>query len=184
MKFTLPSGSYQQFEEDRRHGLQQSDQLRIESKSAIGFLLKDDPKKAEQSLKKAADLLKVLKDLLAANPYLYSIGGLDVGMEEYVEARLLADYLEGKALSSIEDLGVNHEVFYGGLCDMSGELIRLARKFPEKIDKLLADLETLQQGCLELVVTRNGRIRKKLEDLERNVRKLEEMKFQYQLRPR
>ena len=182
MKVRLPAKAFQQFEEHRRKALRLSDTLRIESKSAIGYLLKDLPQKAKEHLAVAEKTLKSLNRLLTSTPYLYSVGGVHVGSEEYVEARLLADYLFGNTLSTLKDLGVTHQDYIGGLCDMSGELLRYARKHPQEMRKIQEDLQDLYQICLEMIVTRNGIIRKKLEDLERNERKMEEMIFQWQLR--
>lgn len=181
MKFTLPAVKYQRFEENRKKCLQLSDSLRIESKIAIGFILKGDQKQAEQRLGIAKKIHAALKKLLKTSPFLYSVGGVDIGTEEYVEARLLADYLEGKPLSSMEDLDVQHEAFVGGLCDMSGELLRYARKHPEEMKQIEEDLETLHQSCLQMIITRNSKIRNKLGDLERNFRKMEDMIFQWEL---
>lgn len=182
MKFKLPTDTYQQFEKDRRRGLQLSDQLRIEAKSAIGFLLKEMNRDAEEKLKSAKKIYAELKKLLKDCPYLYTIGGVDVGTEEYVEAQLLADYLKKKPLSTLESLGVDHEAYICGLCDMSGELLRYARKNPKDMKAILKDLEDLYQACIGIIITRNNAIRKKLEDLERNMMRMEEMIFQYDLK--
>jgi len=182
MKFQLPDDSFQEFESSRRKGLKLSDQLRIESKLAIGYLLNDNNSEADKSLEKAEKMYEELLGLLQTNSYLHSIGGIHVGTEEYVEARLLADYLEGKALSSLEELNVQHDSYIGGLCDMSGELLRYSRRNPDKMKQIEADLDSLYQECLQVIVTRNGAIRKKLGDLERNMKKIEDMIFQWELR--
>jgi len=182
MKFQLPTKTYQQFEQDRRKALSLSDQLRIESKSAIGFLLKDHISDANKSLVKAKKIYRELNKLVLTNPFLYSVGGVDVGTEEYVEAKLLADYLGNKPLSTIDQLKVHHEAYICGLCDMSGELLRYSRKYPEKMKKIHRDMEDLYQECLKVIVTRNSLVRKKLEDLERNMQKMEEMIFQIELK--
>jgi predicted translin family RNA/ssDNA-binding protein len=182
MKVRLPAKAFQAFEISRRKALRLSDDLRIESKSAIGWILKEDEKKATEHLKNAKKIYKDLRNLLKKTPYLYSVGGVHIGTEEYVEAQLLADYLEGKALSPLTSLEVNHQDYICGLCDMSGELLRYARKHPEQMKKIQEDLQSLYQTCLAMVVTRNGAIRKKLEDLERNERRMEEMIFQWELK--
>ncbi len=182
MKVRLPAKAFQAFEISRRKALRLSDDLRIESKSAIGWILKDNKKKYTDHLKIAKNIYKDLRKLLKITPYLYSVGGVHIGTEEYVEAQLLADYLEGKALSTLSTLEVNHQDYICGLCDMSGELLRYARKQPEQMKKIQEDLQSLYQICLEMVVTRNGAIRKKLEDLERNERRMEEMIFQWELK--
>lgn len=182
MKFRLPAKTYHRFEQDRRQALRLSDQLRIESKSAIGSLLKDRWKDANTHLKEAKKTYAALMKLLKSTPYLYSVGGVHVGTEEYVEAQLLADYLEGRSLTSLTALKVNHQDYICGLCDMSGELLRYARKHPDRMKKIQEDLQDLYQSCMQMVVTRNSAIRKKLEDLERNERRMEEMIFQWELK--
>ena len=182
MRYKLPAKTYQKFEEARRSGLKLSDQLRIEAKVSIGYLLNDKTAEADKTLNKAAMIYAELMKLLKDSPYLHSIGGVHVGTEEYVEACLLADYLEGKPLRAIEDLAVNHEAYIGGLCDMSGELLRYGRKHPEKMKQIEADLEDLHQNCLQIIVSRNNVIRKKLGDLERNTKHMEEMIYQWELK--
>jgi predicted translin family RNA/ssDNA-binding protein len=182
MKFTLPTKSYQSFEEARRKCLRLSDQLRIESKSAIGFLLKNKKKEADKHLAEAKRINAELQKLLTKIPYLNSVGGVHVGTEEYVEAALLADYVQNKSLSSYEKLKVSHEAYICGICDMTGELLRLGRMKPELMKKILEDITELYQTCLTVVVTRNKGVRHKLEDLERNMKRIEEMIFQYDLK--
>ncbi|MDF2379041.1 MAG: hypothetical protein P1V18_02340 [Candidatus Gracilibacteria bacterium] len=182
MKFDLPLDSFQQFESDRGMGLGYSNDLRIESKAAIGHLLKGKMDEANERLVKAEQLNNDLQDLMEKTPYLISVGGFHVGPEEYVEAKLLSDYLEEKPLSSPEDLRVHHESYLCGLCDMSGELLRLARFNPGQMEQILNDITELYQSYMEAVVTRNSSIRKKMEDLERNMKRMEEMIYTWNLK--
>lgn len=182
MRFSLPAKAFHDFEQQRRQALKISDQLRIDAKCAIGALLKDDQVSSKKHLKNSESQHKELKKLLKKTPFLFSVGGVHVGTEEYVEAQLLADYLAGKKLSSQKQLGVNHQDYICGLCDMTGELLRYARKHPDVMIRVQQDIEDLYQTCTEIVVTRNGAIRKKLEDLERNLKKIEDMIFQWELR--
>lgn len=182
MKCELPLDSFQQFEADRSKGLGYSNDLRVESKVAIGHLLKGRMKEATVRLKKADQLNKKLQNLMKKTPYLISVGGFHIGPEEYVEAKLLFDYLSGKKLSSPKSLGVHHEAYLCGLCDMSGELLRLARLEPKKMEQILHDISELNQSFQEAVVTRNSSIRKKMEDLERNMKRMEEMIFNWNLK--
>lgn len=182
MKFSLPVKAFHQFEQDRGKGLKLSDELRIESKSAIGLLLKGKDKPAGEHLKKADQMNKELQGLMKKTPYLNNVGGLHVGTEEYVEAKLLADYLAGKPLSSETQLKVHHEAYLCGLCDMSGELLRLARLEPKRMKQILADITEIYQTFLAVIVTRNSSIRKKMEDLERNMKRMEEMLYEWNLK--
>lgn len=182
MQFKLPSDTFKDFESQRRKVLGFSEDLRVQSKSAISSLLNGHKKEAHVHLSQARKSFQELQKYLKKNPYLYSVGGAQVGTEEYVEAILLQDYLSRKSLSTLEELQVNHESYIAGLSDMTGELLRYARKNPKRMKQILLDLERLHHACTTLIVTRNSLIRKKLEDLERNLHRMEEMVFQYHLK--
>jgi predicted translin family RNA/ssDNA-binding protein len=182
MQVRLPIDEYKDYERLRREALQLSDQLRIISKKSIGYLLKDQASEATTSLEEASGIFEQLQLFLEKEPYLYSVGGVHIGPEEYIEACLLSDYLEDKNLRSYQDLGVLYDAYLSGLCDMTGELVRYARKYPEKMKEVFSDIEELHQDSLEIMVTRNGSLRKKLEDLERNMKQLEKMIYEWDLR--
>lgn len=177
MKFHLPQKAFEQFEKEREECLKITNQLRREAKLAIGYLLQNEQKNVLTHLKQGEVFYEKLQKTLKGNPLLHKVGGIESGMEEYVEALLLNDYISKGALRPLTALYADHEVYLAGLCDMTGELVRLARKEPGRMKKILQDLIGIHQECLKLISPRNSNLRNKLEDVERNLRRLEEMVF-------
>jgi predicted translin family RNA/ssDNA-binding protein len=169
---------FEKFENDRKLCLELSNILRAESKAAINFLVKGMEQKGKKELAKTPEILKKINKLLQKDPYLNTLLALNEGLEEYAEAIFLLTYIEKTPrFPSPTDLQINHEAYISGLCDMTGELVRIARKNPEQLQKIHDDISNLYDQCIGFYVKRNSRIRNKLEDLERNLRRLEEMVY-------
>jgi predicted translin family RNA/ssDNA-binding protein len=176
--------SYEAFEKNRAACMQDSGRLRAESKAAVNFIVKGDLKRARACMAAARRPLARLNRALKRNAYLYSVPNLNEGLEEYVEAALLLTYVAGGDFPTPSSLGINFEAYIGGLCDMTGELVRLARNRPEWTRAILSDVSSINDDCVRLHVRRNNKIRSKLQDLERNLRRLEEILYEQRLRGR
>ena len=173
---------YETFEKNRSECIHLSGRLRAESKAAINFLVRGEMDRGRQQLKKAPAMLKRLSSMLRKDSFLYSVHALNEGFEEYVEAALLLCYIEkGTKFPSPQELGVNHEAYIGGLCDMTGELVRIARGKPAGAGKIYSDVSSIYDLCIPLHVKRNNRVRSKLEDLERNIKRLEIIRYEQSL---
>lgn len=170
---------YETFEKDRSRCMDLSGKVRAESKAAINFIVKGEVERGRKVMGPLPGMLKDMAGRIRKDPYLYSVPSLNEGLEEYVEAVLLLHYVEGKKqFPTPGTLGVNHEAYIGGLCDMTGELVRLARSRPERAERLYADVSSIYDQCIQMYVKRNNRIRSKLHDLERNLKKLEEILYE------
>ncbi len=173
---------YETFEKNRSECIHLSGRLRAESKAAANFFVKGEMERGRQQLAKAPAMLRRINGMLRKDSYLYSVHALNEGFEEYVEAVLLLRYIEkGTKFPSPAELGVNHEVYIGGLCDMTGELVRIARGDPAKVRKIHHDVSSIYDLCIPLHVKRNNRVRSKLEDLERNIKRLEVIMYEQKL---
>ncbi|MFH1436292.1 MAG: hypothetical protein ABIJ56_11295 [Pseudomonadota bacterium] len=173
---------YEAFEKNRSECIHLSGRLRAESKAAVNFLVRGEMDRGRQQLAKAPAMLKRVNGMLRKDPFLYSVPALNEGFEEYVEAVLLLGYIErGMKFPSPAELGVNHEVYIGGLCDMTGELVRIARGDPAKAGKIHHDVSSIYDLCIPLHVKRNNKVRSKLEDLERNIKRLEVIIYEQKL---
>jgi mannose-6-phosphate isomerase len=80
-------------------------------------------------------------------------------------------------------MGITHAAYLGGLCDMTGELVRLARSRPERAEAIARDVADLYGRAVGMVVMRNSKVRAKLQDLERNLVRLEEIVYASGRRP-
>jgi predicted translin family RNA/ssDNA-binding protein len=176
--------AYETFEKNRAACMQDSGRLRADSKAAVNFIVKGDLKRARACMASAGKPLERLNRALKRDAYLYSVPGLNEGLEEYVEARLLLVYVAGGEFPTPSSMGINFEAYICGLCDMTGELVRLARNRPEWTRAILSDVSSINDDCVRLHVRRNNKIRSKLQDLERNLRRLEEILYEQRLRGR
>ena len=176
--------AYEAFEKNRAACMEDSGRLRAESKAVVNFIVKGDLKRARACMASARKPLDRLHRALKRDAYLYSVPNLNEGLEEYVEARLLFVYVAGGEFPTPSSMGINFEAYIGGLCDMTGELVRLARNRPEWTRAILDDVSSINDDCVRMHVRRNNKIRSKLQDLERNLRRLEEILYEQRLRGR
>lgn len=175
---------YEAFEKSRAACMQNSGRLRAESKAAINFIVKGELKRARACMTAARKPLARLNRELKRNPYLNSVPSLNEGLEEYVEAALLHVYVAGGEFPTPRSLGINFEAYICGLCDMTGELVRLARNHGEWARRIHSDVSSINDACVKLHVRRNNKIRSKLQDLERNLRRLETILYDRRMRGR
>ncbi len=167
---------FERFEKNREKCIDSAGKLRSLAKRAIGYIGHGDTKRAKRALGEAMRTVKDLRLMLLRHPYLHSVPALNEGLEEFVEAILLARYVTGNLdFPTPSAIGVNHEAYIGGLCDMTGEMVRIARNHPEKSASIAADAAAIYRVVSEMVVARNSRIRAKLQQLEHNVIRLEEI---------
>ncbi|OIO19463.1 MAG: hypothetical protein CO029_04745 [Candidatus Magasanikbacteria bacterium CG_4_9_14_0_2_um_filter_41_10] len=99
------------------------------SKRAIFSMHRGDMKEAETKLVEAKILLQSIAMKFKKIPELLTEGSYHAGMEEYVEAALLHQFLKSGTLGEeLNGLDVPRDVFLAGLCDVPGELYRYAIK--------------------------------------------------------
>lgn len=175
---------YEAFEKKRAACIEDSGRLRAESKAAINFIVRGEIGRARACMASAKKPLARLSRSLKKDPYLNSVPNLNEGLEEYVEAALLLVYVAGGDFPTPSSLGINFEAYICGLCDMTGELVRLARNHEEWARTIHRDVASINDACVRLHVRRNNKIRSKLQDLERNLRRLEEILYDRRMRRR
>jgi len=162
-----------------------SQEIRRSSKSLIHRILHHQSKEPAREIAVIKKLVDKVLLALRRNPDLYLVRSVAEGMEEYVELIFLECYRQNsnKILKYLpEDL--DHEALIGGIADTSGELVRLARA---KVD--LAEAEKVHQYILELYehfldleVSRNNKLRSKMEEVRRNMLRLEDTIFELKLK--
>lgn len=187
---------------------------RDELREALIKKCRDGQKAAKQSIfalhrgdvKKAADLMEqcrtcIQKDLwpiVEQEPPLRQGGSLTGVLEEYVEAKLFATWLYGSDLQNPTstpsgallkpadfDIDLTLDEFFGGLCDLTGEIGRYAVACGTARDtqgvKLCLETNGNIWYALQTMERLPGGIGKKLEPLRRSVEKLERMLYEMSL---
>ncbi len=178
----IPFKLYNTINKERSYCINLSDKLRILSKTTISFLVKDNITLAEKNLPEMKKLFTAIQKKLKQNPYLYSFSVINIGLEEYLEALFVYSYIKNKPMPNAKKLGITPEVFFGGLSDMTGELVRLARRHEDKVIQIHNYISKIYDLIIPLSITRNSSTRNKLETIGNNLRKIESIIYDLKLR--
>lgn len=171
----------------RREGLirQSRDMVKL-SKLAIYSLHRRDMNSAEKSVADMESRKKSLDLIARKNRRLQHMESYTTAVQEYVEAKTYLEFVKKKRIPSRRELNVDLEPYLGGLCDLSGELVRKALndminhdfKEPLETKKLLEEL----YGEFLKFNLGGGELRKKSDSLRWNLNKLEDLIFEAKMK--
>jgi predicted translin family RNA/ssDNA-binding protein len=181
----LPRIPYQQLErnnKERSISLNLSEKLRVLAKTSISFLVKSNFEPVEANLPIMAKTFLQIQKMLHQNPYLYSVAPIDQGLEEYLEVLFLYSYIKNKPLPNINKLKITPEIYLGGLSDMTGELVRLARLNGNQAKTIHDYIGSIYELIIPISITRNSTMRNKLETIGNNLKKIEDIIYDLKLR--
>ncbi len=143
------------------------------SKLIIHAIQRGDVKSAEEL---AVKIKKQVKSLPSEN---FETDMRHVALQEYVEALALLNFVKTKRIPNRKDLGVDNSSYLLGLCDLTGEFVRLAvNKVINKDYKAALDIKSAVDeiyGEFLKFDLRNGELRKKADSLKWNLKKLEDI---------
>ena len=130
----------------------------------------------------SAQLVTQLKKAKSALPKdAFDTGMQSVALQEYVEALTLFALVEKGKLPTAKELNVPVHEYLMGLCDLTGELVRMAVN--AAIRKQFQDVERWHHITAELygeflkLDLRNGELRKKSDQIKWNLQKLEGLMY-------
>ena len=181
----LPKIPYKLLEKNNKekgYCINLSDKLRILSKTTISFLVHDNIETAEKNISAMNQLFRQIQIKLHKNPYLYSVAPINIGLEEYLEALFLHSYIKNKAMPSISKLKIIPGIYLGALSDMTGELVRLARKNERQAKTIHAYVANIYNLIIPISITRNSGLRNKLETIGNNLKRIEGIIYDLKLR--
>ncbi len=174
------------YAEKRRDVIKLSGDALHLSKRAIFSMHRGDMKEAEIKLADAKKLLLSVHTKFKAVPELLTEGSYHAGMEEYVEAVLLHQFLKtGKLGEELKGLDVPRDVFLAGLCDVPGELYRYAiRAATEHNLDLVNACNTMAQDIVESLTEFEFTkyLRTKFDQAKQAAHKLEYVVYEVSLR--
>jgi len=155
------------------------------SKQAIFSLHRDNIKEAEKLLLVAEKKLSGLRKYFNQNLFLEDEGAYRAAIEEYAEAKLFWQVLTKGKIDFIKDVNLYFAGYLGGLCDLTGELLRkiillaTAEKFKEaqKLKDILSDIVA---QMIKFNLT--GYLRNKFDAAKHNLRKAEEVLYDIKIK--
>jgi len=154
------------------------------SKQIIYAAQRNDMKDADIAKNKIEEKVKQLRKInIISDTNINS-----VAFQEYVEAISFYEFVKNKKIPTRAALGVSAEDYLSGICDLTGELVRKAvydvihKKFDEaeKIKELVHDI----YGEFLKLHLRNGELRKKSDAIKWNLKKLEEVMYDIEMKGR
>lgn len=175
---------HEEHNSERRQIISLANVVLHDSKRVIFSLHRGDDKKAKESMKEIEKILAKL-DKKFGYVRLNQEGSYRAGVEEYVEAKTFMEVLSGKKVSEFKNIKLNYESYLGGICDLTGELVRRAvnqaakgnAEEAEKIKKIISDI------MAELVeFNMAGYLRTKYDQARGNLRKIEQINYELSIR--
>jgi predicted translin family RNA/ssDNA-binding protein len=111
-------------------------------------------------------------------------GAYQAAVEEYVEAKSLAAIIDNKKIKAVPGIKIAYDSYLGGLCDLIGEMVRLATNRATRGDYksaavLKEQAETIMAELLDFDLT--GYLRTKYDQARGHLRKLEQISYEIKL---
>ena len=142
-------------------------------------------------LAKAAASLAAIENTLLKLDKKFGYGRLNVegsykaAVEEYAEAKTLWQVISGKKVDQFKGVKLSHESYLGGVCDLTGELVRraineAAQGRHEEVGKIKGIIGEIMAELVEFDLT--GYLRTKYDQAKANLRKIEQINYDINIR--
>ncbi|PIT86034.1 MAG: hypothetical protein COU33_05415 [Candidatus Magasanikbacteria bacterium CG10_big_fil_rev_8_21_14_0_10_43_6] len=169
----------------RRDVIKHSGDALHHSKRAIFAMHRDNMKEAATKLKEAEKIFKILHTTHKKNSEIRKEGAYKAGVEEYVEAMVLYQFLTKGTIGKIAAIPIDPEVYLAGLCDVPGELYRYAVRAATHKDRKTVELcrdmsEMIVGELIEFNLT--SYLRTKFDQAKQAAHKLEIVIYEMSLR--
>lgn len=175
---------YDKGESERRQIINLADTVLHSSKRTIFALHRGDIEKAKKELIEIEkSLQKLEKDF--GHKRVSKEGSYRAGAEEFVEAKMFYFVMAGEKVDKIKDINLNTDSYLGGLCDLTGELVRQAINQAatgnfDEIDRMKKIINEIMAELVEFDMT--GYLRTKYDQAKNNLRKIEQIEYEVKIR--
>lgn len=175
---------YKEKNGERRQIIALSNIVLHDSKRIIFSLHRGEIKEAEKKFLELESILKKLEKKFSFQR-ITEEGAYRASVEEYVEAKTLYLVIKGKKIDKFPNIKLNFDSYLGGICDLTGELVRRAineasagnKGEVEKIKKIISDI---MRELVEFDLT--GYLRTKYDQARGNLRKIEQISYDINIR--
>jgi len=176
--------THEKKEEERRKIISASNRVLHDSKRVIFSLQRGDAEKSEKELEEIEGRIKDMEKRFGSTR-LSQEGAYKAGIEEYVEAKFFYFVINGQRLDSIKGLRLDHDSYLGGLCDLTGEMVRLATN--QAAAGNLKRVEELKDGVNEIMAELvgfdfTGYLRTKYDQAKASLKKIEQINYEVKIR--
>lgn len=185
INFSKLQKEFQAYDEEREHLIKKSRDVLKLSKQIIYAVHRDEMKNAEVLVKEIEKERKELERIATHNAKMAYEGSYKIAIQEYVEAILYYDFVRKGIISEIKVLA---EHYILGLCDLPGELNRRAvfaagKGRVDEVAKIRDTVDSIYGEMLKFDF-RDNEIRRKVDAVKYELRKLEDLMLDLKLRGR
>ncbi|MDD5043092.1 MAG: hypothetical protein PHD51_00265 [Patescibacteria group bacterium] len=155
------------------------------SKQAIFSLHRENLAEAKKTLGEVEAIFADLKKKIKNQEILNSEGSYRAAVEEYVEAKLFCMFLEKGKIGEIKEMEINFDSYIGGVCDLTGEIVRRAINQANKGNYKAAEeaKDVLEEIMAELIqMNLTSYLRVKYDQAKHNLKKIEEILYDIKIR--
>ncbi len=175
---------YRAQESERRQIISLSNNVLFHSKKAIFALHRKDMKIADEKLEEMEKELINLEKKFGLKR-IEEEGAYRAAIEEYAEAKLLSFAIKGTKIDKIKKLKLSNDAYLGGICDLLGELVRVATNEAaagnfQRVSEVKELAENIMDQLIDFDMT--GYLRTKYDQARGHLRKLEQMAYEIKLR--
>src|SRR5690606_29884066 len=130
-----------------------------------------------------------IRTRIAGRPELADEGAYRAALEEYAEAALYRVWVRDGSVGPVagfEEMGIDHEIYLGGLADLTGEMQRRQVRFATD-GRPVADIGAVTTAIGEIVeqllqMDLTGYLRTKFDQSKNNLRRAEDVLYDVTLR--
>ncbi len=178
---------YDSYDIGRRIIIRHSNDILKFAKQAIFALHRENLKEADETLKEAEKLFKYLQTKIDEEDGLKYEGAYLAAVEEFIEAKLFEQYIKTGKVGEIKGYKFEAESYLGGICDFTGEVVRRGvflatkRRYKE-VEKCWAIIDAVIHELIQFNLI--GSIRPKYDQAKNNLRKIEEIMYDLEIKKR
>ncbi len=175
---------YDKKESERTQIINLSGTVLHNSKRIIFALHRGDIQKAGKNLIETEKILQKLEKKFGRKR-ISEEGSYRAGTEEYVEAKMFYLIVTGKKIDRIKEVKIDSNIYLGGICDLTGELVRKA--INEAADGNLGEVEKMKKIINEIMAEliefdMVGYLRTKYDQAKNSLRKIEQIDYEIRMR--
>jgi translin len=168
----------------RRQIISLSNNVLNNSKKAIFAIHRKDLETSRQRIIESEKIIEKMNNKFGSNRVLEE-GSFMAALEEYVEAKLFINFIEKGKISKIKEIKIPVESYLGGICDLTGELVRKATNAAinndfEEIEKINKIINEILNELIDFDIT--GYLRTKYDQARGNLRKIEQICYEVNLK--
>lgn len=175
---------YHQREEERKQIIERSNKILHSSKRVIFRLHRQETEQARKDLETIESSFKELEKTFGYQR-LTEEGSFKAATEEYTEAKMFFKILNKEKIATIKEVKIPLDSYLGGMCDLVGELVRLAtnKAAAGKIEEVKTAKSIINEIMEELIqFDFTGYLRNKYDQAKAGLKKIEQIDYEINLK--